>query len=250
VVLIVNADDFGLSPTVNNAVMRAFELGLIDRATAIANAPCFADACGLALANGLEQRVGIHFNITEGIAISPEMKNTRCFCAQDSRFTYRRNSKRYLSKSEKNAAAKECEAQIRRFHEQRLFPTHLDSHHHVHTEWSIFRAIEPVLRRHRITSVRLSRNVGKFSIPIYAYKTLFNSYLRRGRWSANEFFGDCSDFMKHRVTQGKINAHAEVMTHPGFDSHGLLIDVLSGEELAPQIEELKRMYRAERGYER
>jgi hypothetical protein len=71
--LIVNADDFGLSSAVNEAIMRAFEMGIIDRTSAIANAPYFADACQLAIEKGFENRVGVHFNILEGRAISSKI---------------------------------------------------------------------------------------------------------------------------------------------------------------------------------
>jgi len=41
----VNADDFGMSPRINHAILQAFENGLISSATIMANMPAFEDAC-------------------------------------------------------------------------------------------------------------------------------------------------------------------------------------------------------------
>lgn len=239
--LVVNADDLGISPTVNAAIVRAFELGIIDRATAIANSPFFADACRLVHANGIENRIGIHFNITEGMPMSPQMAQTPLFCSNDGRLRFRRNTRIFLSRSQMRAVAAECEEQISTFHRQGLRPNHLDSHHHVHTEWHIFRAIEPVLRRHGFLSVRLSKDIGSSSLSKRVYKTLFNGYLRKRTWASTQSFCDYTDLIRQGRLSSMRHIVVEVMCHPDLLPGDLLIDAISREELAPRLKELRRM---------
>ena len=237
--LIVNADDFGLSSAVNEAIMRAFEMGIIDRTSAIANAPYFADACQLAIEKGFENRVGVHFNILEGRAISSKIADIHPFHSKGGMFTYQRNAKLFLSRREMEAISAECEDQIRRFHDHGLYPTRFDSHEHVHTEWFIFRAIEPVLRKYGFSSVRISQNIGEFSFGNRAYKGIFNYYLKRRKWNCEAFSGEYRAFVRLKAFSNMTDGAAEVVVHPTLSSRGVVIDAASGEELAPQIKNLR-----------
>jgi len=237
--LTINADDFGLSSAVNDTIIRAFEMGIIDHTSAIANAPLFADACRLAVEKGFENRVGVHFNITEGRAISSKIAEISSFCTKDGIFTYRHNAKLFFSRREMEAIAAECEDQILRFHEQGLHPTHLDSHQHVHTEFFIFRAIEPVLKKYGFSSVRISPNIGNYSLVNRAYKSIFNNYLKRRKLIAEELCGDYFDCLKLDGFSGMEDSGIEILVHPTFSSHGLLIDAVYGEELAPWINKIR-----------
>jgi predicted glycoside hydrolase/deacetylase ChbG (UPF0249 family) len=239
--LIINGDDFGLSSSVNEGIVRAFQLGIIDRATAIANAPFFAHACELARAHGFEDRIGVHFNITEGKPISSRIAHTPVFCSDGKGFSFRRNTTVWLSRSEVLAVSDECEGQILRFKEQRLRPTQFDSHRHVHTEWSIFRAIEPVLKRLGISSVRMAQNIGTSSFPKTAYKRIFNSYLKKRKWTSTDYFGDYSEILKCSSSLIPAESVVEAMVHPTIDCRGALIDAISGQELAPQIDALRKI---------
>jgi chitin disaccharide deacetylase len=237
--LIINADDFGCSSVVNDAITRAFKMRLIDRATAIANGQFFAEACQLAHSNGFEDRIGIHFNITNGQPINFQMAQTPLFCSNSGGFIYQRNNKKFLSKSEMSAVLVECEDQIRRFHQQGLYPTHFDSHQHVHTEWFIFRAIESVLRKYGFLSVRISQNIGEFSFKKRVYKEFFNYYLKRRKWNCEDFSGDYFNLIRLKTFSKMTDAVVEAMVHPTLNSRGVVIDALSGEELAPQIKNLR-----------
>jgi chitin disaccharide deacetylase len=236
--LIISADDFGLSPEVNKAIIQAFKLGIINRATAIANAPFFSEACALAHANGYEKNIGVHFNITEGKAFNPRMSGTPLFCSNSGDFIYRRNKKMILSQFEMKAVSAECEDQILKFNEQKLYPTHLDSHHHIHTEWFIFKAIEPVIRKHEFSSVRMADNIVNSSFPRKIYKNLFNTYLKK-HWLSTSHFGDISDIIKYKASAFRNNSIIEVMIHPTYGPGNTLIDALSGKKIESLIEILR-----------
>jgi predicted glycoside hydrolase/deacetylase ChbG (UPF0249 family) len=239
--LIVNADDFGISRSVNAAVIRAFEMGMIDRTTAIANAPFFKEACQYSLENGLGHRIGIHFNLTVGVPLYFEMAHSPIFCSRDGRFKFPPSSYLYLTDAQRQVVSNECDCQIERFHDHGLYPIHLDSHHHVHTEWWVFRAIEPVLKKQGISSVRCSRNIGHSSVPKVVYKHLFNGYLKRQKWQAEDYFGRTVDILSLRLPSVNKTSRIEIMVHPTLSPSGVLIDAFSGEELLPAIKDLRAM---------
>jgi len=84
--LIVNADDFGKTASVNRAVIRAFETGLISSTTLMTNMPGFAEACTLTTQHELHGKVGIHLNLIEGQPLTEAMCACRRFCNPHGRF--------------------------------------------------------------------------------------------------------------------------------------------------------------------
>ena len=59
---IINADDFGLSPGVNEGIIKAHQDGILTSATILANMPAFEDAVQLAKSYP-SLGVGLHLNI-------------------------------------------------------------------------------------------------------------------------------------------------------------------------------------------
>ena len=70
--MIINADDFGYSDSVNNAIAECFQKGVINRTTIMVNMPQAANAAKLAREKGFFENVGLHINLTEGKALSKE----------------------------------------------------------------------------------------------------------------------------------------------------------------------------------
>lgn len=67
--VIINADDFGLSPAVNRGIIEAYRMGGITSTSMMVNMPGFDEAVYLAkLLPGLG--VGLHFNLTYGYPVS------------------------------------------------------------------------------------------------------------------------------------------------------------------------------------
>ena len=67
--IIVNADDFGLSEIINNAIIDVYKAKNINSTTLMVNMPGTMHAVGLAKLNPTLQ-VGLHFCITEGPALT------------------------------------------------------------------------------------------------------------------------------------------------------------------------------------
>src|SRR5271168_3244540 len=71
--LIVNADDFGLSPSVNAAVIRAHREGILTTASLMVNEPGFDEAVKLAQENP-RLGVGLHVSLLHGHSALPQEK--------------------------------------------------------------------------------------------------------------------------------------------------------------------------------
>src|SRR5271170_6655410 len=71
--LIVNADDFGLSHSVNQAVIRAHRDGILTTASLMVNEPGFDEAVKLAKENP-KLGVGLHLTLLQGRSALPPEK--------------------------------------------------------------------------------------------------------------------------------------------------------------------------------
>lgn len=68
--VIINADDFGLTTGQNQAVQQAYQHGILDRASLLANGGAFEQA--VEMGQGMPGlQVGIHLTLSEGMPLSP-----------------------------------------------------------------------------------------------------------------------------------------------------------------------------------
>lgn len=71
--LIINADDFGLTSGVNQAVMDCSQQGSVSSATLMVNTAASEEAASLARSNP-NLGLGLHFNLTLGRPVSTPVK--------------------------------------------------------------------------------------------------------------------------------------------------------------------------------
>jgi chitin disaccharide deacetylase len=114
--LIVNADDFGYSEAVNGAIMSAFESSLLTSTSIMANMPGFDHAVGLIHWHSfLQQKVGLHLNLTEGFPLSRALMACPTFCGEGGRLIYDRDRSLFrLSGQEREAIYEELRMQLER----------------------------------------------------------------------------------------------------------------------------------------
>ncbi|PCR95012.1 hypothetical protein CP336_19470 [Pseudomonas fluorescens] len=177
--VIVNADDFGLTPNENAVIFSAFQAGVISSATAMANMPAFEAACAMARHHLLEGRIGLHFNLTYGRPLSQAILARPAFC--DSQGVFDLNLTRYslwLGRADREAVQEELQAQWQRCVDHGLRPSHIDSHQHVHNIWPIGEIVAR-FAAHQGVPVRLARNLGQnLSLPKRLFKGLLNRRLQ------------------------------------------------------------------------
>ena len=146
-ILIINADDFGLLPEVNQGIIECFEAGSITSTTLMVNTQGATDAVELAQKHPV-LGVGLHFNLTQGKPIRspvdiPSLVDDSGNFHNRSRF----EKKMILGKIQPNDLKREFTAQCDRFGELGLEMTHIDSHHHIHVFPSIFKIVSNYARK-------------------------------------------------------------------------------------------------------
>jgi len=133
--LITNADDFGDTPAVNAAVLRAHREGILRFASLMVLRPAAREAAAIAAAN-LGLGVGLHLELC---ADAPEKAGLRYF---------------FDPKARAGVDA-EIRAQIEALLALGVKPTHIDGHINVHVHPVIFPAVCRLAREYGIPRVRL-----------------------------------------------------------------------------------------------
>ena len=154
--LIVNADDFGLSPGVNRGILEAFERGILTSTTALVNLEHFADAA--AEARRLPALpVGVHLTLLWGRPVS-EPSSVPSLVDRQGSFPTGLGTLAARALTGRLAAREieaEFRAQVRRFLDAGLVPTHVDTHKHVHCLPVVFEALLAVAQEFGVERVRL-----------------------------------------------------------------------------------------------
>ena len=246
--LIVNADDFGLTPGVNRAIVECHQAGIVTSATLMANSAAFDDAVRLAKENPTLS-VGCHVTLMDGEPLLPQgevaslLRDGREFHRTITDFAPRALLGRFRA-SEIEA---EATAQFQRIQNAGITLTHFDAHKHAHMFPSV---AEPLLRAAQKCGVPAVRNPFENPVPL-PYSTLFGSKFRV-RWAevvALRQFQSQFERIAHRygihTTTGSIGIVAtgvldsavilemlqrledgtwELVCHPGYND-GTLADV-------------------------
>ncbi|WLI76185.1 chitin disaccharide deacetylase [Kosakonia sp. H02] len=206
-IVIVNADDFGLSKGQNYGIIESFRHGVVTSTTALVNGEAVEHAAELCL-NAPLLAVGMHFVLTLGKPLTP-MPNL----ARDGRlgkWIWQMAEEDRLPLEE---IAQELASQYQRF--IALFgrePTHLDSHHHVHMIPQILPIVTAFAARHGL-ALRLDRKAlaGGLTLP---------AALRSTSGFSSEFYGDAvseESFLRALdASAARGDTSLEVMCHPAF----------------------------------
>ncbi|MGL4989597.1 MAG: chitin disaccharide deacetylase [Sarcina sp.] len=196
--LIVNGDDFGLSESVNEGIIYAYNNGILRSTTLMINMPFVNHAIMLAKKNsGLG--IGIHLVATAG---KPLLKKNKTLSDENGYFIKNTLILQDKVKLDVNELYEEWDFQIKKFIElMGKKPTHIDSHHFVHMNES-----------YREIALKLAQ---KYSLPMrwdfYNEEDMFTKTI-------SGFFGNdigCENFK--RASEEAMNYEvADIMTHPGF----------------------------------
>jgi len=139
--LIVNADDFGVSAEVNEAIIRAFKEGVLTSTSLMVTGDAFDEAVRLAKENpGLG--VGIHLVTVVGKSVLPHSEIPTLV---DMKGNFSNNPtvaglKYYFSPKARRELRRELAAQFERFASTGLPLSHIDGHLHLHVHPVVFRA--------------------------------------------------------------------------------------------------------------
>lgn len=238
--IIINADDFGLDVNTNDAIIESFQKGYISSTTLMANMSGFDDACEKAKIHQLEMSIGIHLNLTSGRPLSEPIKSNARFCDASGNFVKSRKNIFYLNKHDKADIYAEYDAQIQRVISNGINPTHLDSHHHYHTEPAILSIVCKLAKAHNVPFVRLSRNCGDgINTVKRVYKAMANNYIKNKGLSTIDYFGSVNDICK----LAQQNSYKlEIMVHPIYLNDGTLIDDTNKSKMSDNYEKINTKF--------
>lgn len=211
--LIVNADDFGLSRGQNYGIVEACRNGVVTSTTALVNGAAIEHALGLR-SQVPELAIGLHFTLTLGKSVgnTPSLTRDGVFgkwiwdlAAQDN-----------LPLDE---IADELASQYARF--VALFgepPTHIDSHHHVHMFAAIFPLVAEFAREKGV-AIRVDRDDA-------LRQGIAAGTVSSSAGFSSAFYGDeISPSLFTTILDAAMqrdDASLEIMCHPAFVDNALM----------------------------
>ncbi len=225
--LIVNADDFGRSASVNTAVIRAHREGILTTASLMVNEPGFAAAVELARQNP-KLGVGLHLTLLHGHAVLPpgQIPGLINACGEFSNSPVGVGLAYFFRPALREQLRAEIRAQLDKFHATGLKLDHVNGHLHLHLHPTVFKILMAEATRAGITHLRLTRDCLSRS-----------RRMARGRWcyriSHATIFELLSGRARKVLAEKKIR-HAQI-------TFGLLQDSLVDEayilKLLPELPE-------------
>ena len=155
--LIVNADDFGRSRSINEAVIRAHREGILTTASLMVNEPACAEAVTLARENP-KLGVGLHLTLVCGHAALPQAKIPGLVNA-NGEFTSNpagAGFRYFFQRRLREQLRAEIHAQFERFRATGLALDHVNGHLHLHLHPTVFAILMEDADQLGIQRVRLT----------------------------------------------------------------------------------------------
>ncbi|HEY4381763.1 MAG TPA: ChbG/HpnK family deacetylase [Acidobacteriaceae bacterium] len=154
--LILNADDFGLTPGINRAIGELHAAGTLTSATLMATGPAFEDAVAVARSHPT-LGVGCHIVLTDGTPVSPP--DVIPTLIGPDRKSFRPSLSSFvrdlvLGRVRAEDVTREAEAQIQKLQRAGVSITHIDTHKHTHLFPAISRPLLAVADRTGIPAIR------------------------------------------------------------------------------------------------
>jgi hopanoid biosynthesis associated protein HpnK len=152
--LVVNADDFGISRGVNRGIVEAHRAGLVTSASLMPNLPSAEDALTRA-AICPDLGLGLHLTLTAGRPLSDPDDVPSLVDPEGQFFVLGALLGRLsLGRVRSDDLRRELTAQVEWALHHGLEPSHLDSHHHVHTHPRVAPIVIGLAREHGVSWVR------------------------------------------------------------------------------------------------
>lgn len=213
--IIINADDFGYSRSVNYGIVDAHTEGLLTSTTLMTNMPAAEHAFKLGHAHK-NLGIGVHLTLTCG---RPLLDTHHTLV--DPKGDFKKNSQ-YQGKFhiDQEELYNEWKAQIEKFLSSGLVPTHLDSHHHVNNLEPMLPVFKELAEDYQLP-VRNNFEAANTDFITTEYFQYEPDILLAGNDEIIETFGDAETI--------------EIMCHPAYIDKSLL----NGSTYAmPRLEEL------------
>lgn len=254
--LIVNADDFGRSHSINQAVVRAHREGVLTTTSLMVNEPGFDEAVALARENP-KLGVGLHLSLACGRSALPPEKIPGLVNARGdfSNKSIAVGLRYFFNRRLREQLRAEIHAQFAKFHAAGLPLDHVNGHLHLHLHPAVFHILMEDAEKLGIRRMRLTCDCLRRS-----------AHMARGHWfyrvSHAMIFGLLSKYARKQLRRKNIryaqitfgllqNAHvdeeyilkllpelppgdSELYSHPSLDEFKHEFDAL----VSPRVKEL------------
>ena len=219
--IIINADDCGLSKTVDTEIERFIQLGKITSTTVMANMDDLDGAKRLYDLYKDKISFGVHVNLTDGepLTRSQALLDFGYFKEENGRIVLNGYSfiNKFIPRKLHQDIVDECVAQINCVRDKGIAISHIDSHHLMLTSSSMTNITPKVLHQAGVNKMRRARNyIEKKSFSFFV-RQLWFAYMKmrvKGLQST-DWFEMFSSFY-HLSNKGfHMDGTIELMTHPG-----------------------------------
>lgn len=232
--LIINADGYGMTRTVNQAVVDGFQNGILTGTSILPNMPAFEDAIRkLKLIEGIG--LGIQLNIVEYKSkLRTKEKHSKLY-DKDGRFN--NNFFKILLKSNDEDFMFEVEHEFRSQIEaviKYFKPDHLNSLHHVHSIPKIFNLVCKLAKEYNIPAVR-TENEKFYLTDRFKDKSQWQNWLNQKiylNYAKTELLRYFSDINRQTIKEYSLNTNDLTI---GLRYKGML----DSEAIKTAIEEVK-----------
>ena len=237
-IIIANADDLGLNPTVNSAIVQCFKQGYINSASLITNSPIFDETIYLIKTEPDVKNLGVHIDLVEFKPLT-EFKDKE-FVDQTGFWTSKAASIKFmfLKKEANRAFENEIHAQIEKAISSGLKPIHLDSHYHIHTLPGFHALFIKAAEKYQL-KLRLAQSYNEGSYLKFLYRKYLNARIKRNGYYYSDNFSDVAHFISLKSGERKKNSF-EIMLHPDLGKTGNLTDHYDPQSMVKWLEFLKQ----------
>ena len=156
--LIINADDFGLTERINDAIIEGHRIGIVTSTTLMANGPAFDNAAEQAKPER-KLGIGVHLNLSEGVPLSD---SSRLNSLINEKGVFYLSPVQMLQKlkalgNSLDRVEVELRAQIEKVLNAGIEVTHLDGHKHFHFIPQFLRITIRLAQEYKIPAIRCAR---------------------------------------------------------------------------------------------
>lgn len=162
--VIINGDDFGMSPGINRAIVKLHQQGRMNSTSIMVNMPWSEEALQYAQ-SAFTLITGVHLNVSTGRPILPVDRVPSLTTSEGQFHDMSAFISRLLAgRIRRSELMMELEAQFEMFLDHGIQPVHVDSHMHFHAVPALNEIVSELANRYRIGKVR-NPNISAFVVP-------------------------------------------------------------------------------------
>jgi hopanoid biosynthesis associated protein HpnK len=248
-----SADDFGLTPAVNEAVERAHRDGILNQASLMVAGPAAEDAVRRARAMP-SLRVGLHLVVIEGPAVSPAaaipdlVDGDGQFPSDQARLGFRY----FFRPAARRQLAAEIRAQFAAFAATGLTLDHANAHKHMHLHPTVGRLMIEIGREFGLRAVRvpaeppatlamLGTRVGVADRALYWWTRVLRHQARAAGMTTNdhcfglEWSGHMTRERVGRLLDNLPEGTSEIYFHPATERDSVLTRLMPDYEHTAEL---------------